>query len=114
MPGYHPDSAGWFHEFRIEETAGVSITVHEHTTIIIIDNGGEGTHSSTGKQRTTWRDSDTLVLNRPQNLGGGFPLQNMNGVRPVMSGTDANGISLNDAIGFHESHNATRCYNATR
>ena len=90
----YPDGVGWFYEFRIEETAGVPFTVRELDSIIINDNGGEGTHSFTGEDVAQWWGSDTLVQNSPQSLGGGFPLQDAKGVRIVLSGTDANGNEL--------------------
>lgn len=90
----YPDGVGWFYEFRIEETAGVPFTVHQLDSIIINDNGGEGTHSFTGEDVAQWWGSDTLVQNSPQSLGGGFPLQDVKGVRIVLNGTDANGNEL--------------------
>ena len=90
----YPDGVGWFYEFRIEETAGVPFTVRELDSIIINDNGGEGTHSFTGEDVAQWWGSDTLVQNSPQSLGGGFPLQDVKGVRIVLNGTDANGNEL--------------------
>ena len=89
-----PDGVGWLYEFRIEETAGIPFTVQQLDSIIINDNGGEGTHSFTGKDVAQWWGSDTLVQNSPQSLGGGFPLQDVKGVRIVLSGTDANGNEL--------------------
>ena len=90
----YPDGVGWLYEFRIEETAGIPFTVHQLDSIIINDNGGEGTHSFTGEDVAQWWGSDTLVQNSPQSLGGGFPLQDVKGVRIVLSGTDANGNEL--------------------
>ena len=90
----YPDGVGWLYEFRIEETAGVPFTVHRLDSIIINDNGGEGTHSFTGEDVAQWWGSDTLVQNSPQSLGGGFPLQDVKGVRIVLNGKDANGNEL--------------------
>ena len=89
-----PDGVGWLYEFRIEETAGIPFTVHQLDSIIINDNGGESAHSFTGEDVAQWWGSDTLVQNSPQSLGGGFPLQDVKGVRIVLSGTDANGNEL--------------------
>ena len=89
-----PDGVGWLYEFRIEETAGIPFTIHQLDSIIINDNGGEGTHSFTGEDVAQWWGSDTLVQNSPQSLGGGFPLQDVKGVRIVLNGTDANGNEL--------------------
>ena len=90
----YPDGVGWLYEFRIEETAGIPFTVHQLDSIIINDNGGEGTHSFNGEDVAQWWGSDTLVQNSPQSFGGGFPLQDVKGVRIVLSGTDANGKEL--------------------
>ena len=90
----YPDGVGWLYEFRIEETAGVPFTIHQLDSIIINDNGGEGTHSFNGEDVAQWWGSDTLVQNSPQSLSGGFPLQDVKGVRIVLNGTDANGNEL--------------------
>lgn len=90
----YPDGVGWFYEFRIEETTGIPFKVHQLDSIIINDNGGEGTHSFTGEDVAQWWGSDALVQNSPQSFGGGFPLQDVKGVRIVLSGTDANGNEL--------------------
>ena len=89
-----PDGVGWLYEFRIEETAGIPFTIHQLDSIVINDNGGEGTHTFTGEQVAQWWGSDTLVQNSPQSFGGGFPLQDVKGVRIVLSGKDANGNEL--------------------
>ena len=90
----YPDGVGWLYEFRIEETAGVPFTVHQLDSIIINDNGGEDTHSFNGEDVAQWWGSDTLVQNSSQSLSGGFPLQDVKGVRIVLNGTDANGNEL--------------------
>lgn len=90
----YPDGVGWLYEFRIEETAGVPFKVHQLDSIIINDNGGEDTHSFNGEDVAQWWGSDTLVQNSPQSLSGGFPLQDVKGVRIVLNGTDANGNEL--------------------
>ena len=90
----YPDGVGWLYEFRIEETAGIPFTIHQLDSIVINDNGGEGTHSFNGEDVAQWWGSDTLVQNSPQSFGGGFPLQDVKGVRIVLNGTDANGNEL--------------------
>lgn len=89
-----PDGVGWFYGFRIEETAGIPFTIHQLDSIIINDNGREDAYSYTGEQAAEWWGSDTLVQNSPQSLDGGFPLQDVKGVRIVLTGTDANGNEL--------------------
>lgn len=89
-----PDGVGWFYGFRIEETAGIPFTIHQLDSILINDNGREDAYSYTGEQAAEWWGSDTLVQNSPQSLDGGFPLQDVKGVRIVLTGTDANGNEL--------------------
>ena len=78
----------------MNSASSVPFTIHQLDSIIINDNGGEGTHSFNGEDVAQWWGSDTLVQNSPQSLSGGFPLQDVKGVRIVLNGTDANGNEL--------------------
>lgn len=75
----YPDGVGWLYEFRIEETAGVPFTIHQLDSIIINDNGGEGTHSFNGEDVAQWWGSDTLVQNSPQEPQRWVPLAGCEG-----------------------------------
>lgn len=89
-----PDGVGWFYSFTIEETTDIPFTIHELNVILITDEGVEFPSTFTGQQCIDFFGSDTLTKNAPQTWTGGFPLQDLSGVRLTVRGVDANGNEL--------------------
>ena len=93
---YFPEAgAGWFYEFRYEETAGVPFTVQKAVLTTIGDDDREYNDFFTGEQVAQWFEgSSTLTKGAPKCARGGFSLQDMKGVRITLIGTDAYGNEL--------------------
>lgn len=89
-----PDGVGWFWGFTMEETAGVPFTVRELSTVFIAESGEEFPSFYTGQQCAEFWGNDTLSQGIEQSWTGGFPLQDLRGIRLTLSGEDANGNVL--------------------
>ena len=93
---YFPEAGkGWFYEFNYEETAGVPFTVSQAVITTIGDDDLEYNQYYTGDEVATWFEgSATLEKDAPHSAMGGFPIDDVKGVRVTLSGTDANGNDL--------------------
>ena len=69
-------------------------TIDELIITVTADNGEEYSNSFTREDAIRWYGSATIEKGRPQTHMGGFPVDQVCGVRLTLKGTDANGNAL--------------------
>lgn len=84
----------WLYSFSVAETAGHPFTVQEASVVYIGEDDAEYPMTFTGEDAKTWWGSNTLTKGTPQMFQGGLPVQELKGLRLVLTGVDDAGHDL--------------------
>ena len=86
-----PNGVGWFYDTSITELAGIDFAITKMTSQYFSGGKIVDTMTYTSENFAEWFGSNVISAKGQIIMGGGMPLQDMDGIGIELYGTDANG-----------------------